>query len=125
LKRIDKNSRILFTDIEADSYDETLSSNGQISYESAMRKLHAIRHDGKVLVGTDVIRAMYTEVNLGWIYAFTTLPIIRGIIDRIYNVWANYRTDYTRGESIQAILEKKKGEKCSGDRCSARINATY
>ena len=122
LKSKDKFRRIRFTDIESADYHESDPKNGNISYEEAMRRLHAVRSNGEVLQGTDVIRAMYAEVDLGWWYAFTKFPVIRSIIDLVYDVWADYRTIVTRGESLRSILERRKSTNCMEGRCQSKLS---
>lgn len=121
LQKKDKHRRIRFTDIESADFDESDPKNGNVSYEVAMRRLHAIRSNGEVLHGAEVIRAMYTEVGLGWWYAFTKLPIIRTIVDAAYDVWADYRTVITRGESLRSILDKRHSAKCTENRCQSKL----
>ena len=122
LRKKDEHRRIRFTDIESADFDETDPKNGNISYEAAMRRLHAIRSDGEVVQGTEVIRAMYTEVNLGWWYAFTKLPIVRTIVDAAYDIWADYRTVITRGESLRSILLRRNTAACTDSRCQSKLS---
>ena len=121
LQRKDTSQRIRFTDIEAADFDESDPRNGKISYEEAMRRLHAVRSDGEVLQGTEVIRAMYSEVNLGWLYAFTKLPLIGTLVDRAYYLWAEYRTTITRGESLSSIFDRRRTAKCTESRCEKKF----
>jgi predicted DCC family thiol-disulfide oxidoreductase YuxK len=123
LRKKDTDGKIRFTDIEDPCYNESDPRNGGISYLDAMSKLRAVTYKGDTLTGVEVIRAMYTEVNLGWLYSFTKVPGIRLVVDRAYEVWAKYRTVVTRGETMGSILAKRNETiiKCSDQRCLTKF----
>ena len=102
-------SRLLFTDIEGPDYDNSDPRNGSgaVSYEAGMKAIHAVRSDGIIIKGVPVFAAAYEEVGLGWIFAFTKYPAVAPIAARVYDFWAYYRTDLTRGKSIQALVEER------------------
>lgn len=117
-KKDQDQKRLKFTDIESEQYDPSDPANGGITYEEAMLKLTAITQSGERLFGVQAIHAAYTEINLGWLYSFTKLPLIGPAVDRVYNYWAYYRTLVTRGESITDIFEKRNAAiQCTSERC--------
>jgi predicted DCC family thiol-disulfide oxidoreductase YuxK len=71
-----------------------------------MRRLHAVLPTGEVISGVEVIRSMYRVVGLGWIFHFTKLPVIGPFVDAVYNRWAHYRTQLTRGNSLEQLLKE-------------------
>eukprot|EP00747_Dinoflagellata_sp_TGD_P170398 gnl/TRDRNA2_/TRDRNA2_201855_c0_seq1.p1 gnl/TRDRNA2_/TRDRNA2_201855_c0~~gnl/TRDRNA2_/TRDRNA2_201855_c0_seq1.p1 ORF type:complete len:278 (+),score=35.05 gnl/TRDRNA2_/TRDRNA2_201855_c0_seq1:60-893(+) len=113
LQSKDKDGQLLFTDIEDPNYDENDPKNGRVSYEEAMKVIHAVRPDGSLVKGYDVFGAMYTAVGLPWVYPSTDSPVIGSIIDKVSNVWFKYRTVLTRGKTLDSIFnDRKQCETC-------------
>ena len=50
-----------------------------------MDTIHAIRPDGRVLQGTDALRALFDTVGLGWVVTVMQLPIVAWLVDRLYD----------------------------------------
>jgi len=131
LMKKDKEGKIIFTDLESD-YDESDPKNGNISYEQAMRSMHAIKFNGEVISGVKVFKELYEIIGLGYLYSFTTLPIVGPLVDRIYKYWANYRTNLTRGIGIDDLVRQRnasfqrkmdeKGENsCTTTACEVKV----
>ena len=108
------NPKLKMTDIEADEYDILDPANGGVSYEEGMKAIHAVTSDGKVLKGVPVFSLAYEQVQLGWLFKVTTWPIVKQLVDVGYNIFAKYRTNLTRGASVETLVqqyeEKKKLE---------------
>lgn len=106
--------KLKMTDIEADDYDILDPANGGISYEEGMKAIHAVTSDGKVLKGVPVFSLAYEQVKLGWLFKITTWPVVKQLVDIGYNIFAKYRTNLTRGASVETLVqqyeEKKKLE---------------
>lgn len=106
--------KLKMTDIEADEYDILDPANGGVSYEEGMKAIHAVTSDGKVLKGVSVFSLAYEQVQLGWLFKITTWPIVKQLVDIGYNIFAKYRTNLTRGASVEMLVqqyeEKKKLE---------------
>jgi predicted DCC family thiol-disulfide oxidoreductase YuxK len=51
--------------------------------------------NGNVVVGVEVFRQTYEAIGLGWVFGLTNLPVIGGIADRVYDVWAENRLRWT------------------------------
>ena len=111
-KRDGDRGRIRFVDIDAPDYDPEQYAG--ISYEQAMGRIHAIRHDGVVLQDVEVFRQLYAAIGLGWIYAPTRWPLLRSLIDWAYGVWADRRLALTGRPDLSALLAERQ---CSSDRC--------
>jgi predicted DCC family thiol-disulfide oxidoreductase YuxK len=103
--------KLKMTDIESDDYDDTDPSNGGISYEKGMAAIHAVTPTGKVMSGVPVFSSAYDKVGLGWLFAITRVPILNKGIDMAYDFFAKYRTNITRGSSLEALVESYKERK--------------
>jgi len=99
--------RLKFTDIEGEEvdYDPMDKSNGGVTYAQGMASIHAVRADGKVLNGVPVFRAAYREVELGWLFEVTKLPVMKQIFNMGYDLFAKYRTNVTRGKNLESLIE--------------------
>lgn len=97
--------RLKFTDLESGNYDKLDPANGGISYEVGMASMHAVTKDGKVMNGVPVFSMAYEQVNLGWLFVVTKVPGVKFIADRAYNIFAKYRTNITRGQSVDSLIQ--------------------
>lgn len=110
LMKKDTQGRIKFTDLEDPSYNGNLPINGKVDYATGMKSMHAVLFDGEVISGVRVFRELYSAIGLGWLYAFTKYPVIGPLIDRLYDTWAVYRTDVTRGTPVEALIAQRLAE---------------
>jgi len=106
LSKRDTAGRILFTDIESLDYQAT-PQNGYVSYETGMGVMHGVLPNGDLVTGVEVIRQLYELVGLGAVFRFTAWPGVKGLADAVYLVWARYRTQVTRGESVQDCIRNR------------------
>lgn len=100
-----------FTDLESDDYDGEDPANGRIDYETGMKAMHGVTPEGKVIVGVPVFHLAYKHVGLGWLLAVTNVPILKGIFDLGYDIFAAYRTRVTRGQSVPELVEAYRQKK--------------
>ncbi|KAJ1401011.1 hypothetical protein B484DRAFT_297230, partial [Ochromonadaceae sp. CCMP2298] len=100
LSKRDTAGRIRFTDIESIHYQVNAPENGGVSYEAGMKVMHGVLPSGELIRGVEVIRKLYDLVGLGIVFRFTALPGVKFLADTAYNVWARYRTQVTRGETL-------------------------
>ncbi len=105
LRRKDQQEVMQFVDINATDYCPKSWSG--ITYRQAMARIHAIDADGKVLKDVAVFRAAYRLIGLGWIYAPTTWPVVRPIVDWFYSLWARYRLPITRRPSLDKLCTER------------------
>lgn len=105
-KRDAPNGRIDFVDIAGPTYDA--AQNVGVDYETAMKRIHAIKPDGAVLVDIAVFRALYEAVGLGWVYAVTATPAVERAANSVYGFWAKYRTQVTGREGMGSIFEARR-----------------
>ena len=61
----------------------------------------------------EVFRRAYGAVGWGWLVAPTTWPLLRGIADAAYRVFARNRLGWTG-----------RADACAGESCKPRIDAT-
>ena len=96
---------IAFVDIADDHYSP--EENGNISFETAMGRIHAILPDGTSIKNLEVFRRVYDILGLGWIYAITRLPIIGSLADKLYGFWADWRLKLTGRPDLSTILSER------------------
>lgn len=112
---------VAFVDIAA--LDYAPEENGNIDFETAMGRIHAVLPDGTVMVGVPVFRKVYEVLGMGWVYAITKLPIVGPVADFIYDRWADWRLKLTGRADLAMILAERQQqiEACSTDRCQVPV----
>ncbi|PSN19160.1 thiol-disulfide oxidoreductase [filamentous cyanobacterium CCP5] len=109
---------VAFEDIAADDYDP--AKNAGIDFVTAMGRIHAIKADGTVVKNVEVFRQVYDALGIGWIYAITKWPIVGPIVDKIYDVWADWRLKMTGRPDLKTIVAERKQrleDGCDSGRC--------
>lgn len=108
---------IAFVDIADDNYNP--SENAGISFETAMGRIHAILPDGTIIQNLEVFRQVYDVLGIGWIYAPSKWPIIGKLLDRVYDIWADWRLKFTGRPSLNTLIEQRQQRlECqNSDRC--------
>ena len=100
--------RICFVDVDAPDYDP--AAHGGISYREAMGRMHAIGADGRVIVDVAAFREAYRLVGMGWLYAPTTWPIVKPVVDGLYHHWANWRLTLTGRADLQTLCAQREDQ---------------
>ena len=110
---------VSFVDIEDDDYNP--QENGGVSFEAAMGRIHAVLPDGTVITNVEVFRQVYEVLGIGWIYAVTKLPVIGFLVDKLYEIWADWRLRLTGRPDFATILQERAARlDCSVDkRCGS------
>ncbi len=108
---------VRFVDIAESSYAP--SEHGGVDFEAAMGRIHALLPDGTVIKNVEVFRRVYEILGMGWIYAATKLPIIGFIVDKLYELWADWRLTATGRPNLETIVaERQKRIECQTlERC--------
>ena len=140
LRARDTEGRLTYTDLEAPDFEENVARNGFLDYETALSSFHAVRADGTLLRGMPVFREAYSAVGLGWVrslqapwaishprspmvspplpcqqvWAVYDIPVMAKLLDFGYSVFARYRTDITRGSSLEALFAARRAAR-AGD----------
>lgn len=105
LQKRDVGNRIRFTDLSSKDYNP--ADHGNVTFKQGMRKLRAVLPGGKVVTGVEVFRKTYDAIGLGWVFALTNYPIIGGVADKLYDVWAENRLRLTgRADLAEQLVER-------------------
>ena len=99
--------RLKFTDLEGETgpYNPHDPANGGVDYATGMSAMKGVTATGEVYTGVPVFRRAYQAVGLGWLFTVTTWPGISWIADRLYDLFAKYRTRLTRGATVERLVE--------------------
>ena len=117
---------IKLTDIESDKFDPNDPANGGVSYAKGMSAINAVHRDGRVIEGPQVFLKAYELVGLGWLFKFTEWPVFKPAVDIGYKLFAKYRTNITRGSSLDELIsayeQKKQIEQagCTSSSCTIK-----
>ena len=106
-RRDGERGRLAFVDVAAVDYDP--SSHGQISYRDAMERIHGLTGTGEVVRDVEVFRRAYALVGLGWLYAPSRWPLLRGIADGLYRLWARWRLRLTGRPPLDQLCCEREG----------------
>jgi predicted DCC family thiol-disulfide oxidoreductase YuxK len=96
---------VAFVDIADDNYSP--EENGGIDFETAMGQIHAVLPDGTVIKNVEVFRRVYETLGMGWVYAATKWPIIGAIVDKLYDIWADWRLALTGRPNLATIVAQR------------------
>ena len=131
LRARDADGRLTYTDLEAAGFEEGVARNGYLDYETALASFHAVTADGELLSGMPVFQAAYSAVGLGWVWRVYDNPLAAKLLDLGYAIFARYRTDLTRGSSLEALVAARRArargneaatnEEC--EMCAGRVGA--
>ena len=105
LRRRDRGKRLAFVDVDAADYAPEAWAG--ISYRQAMARIHAIRRDGTVLVNVAVFREAYRLIGLGWLYLPTKWPLVRPLVNRLYDLWAAKRLQLTGRADLDTLCSDR------------------
>ncbi len=119
-KRDASRGKVAFVDIADDNY--TPKDHGGVDFETAMGRIHAVLPDGTSIKNVEVFRRVYEILGMGWIYAATKLPVIGWIVDKLYEIWADWRLALTGRPDLATIMtDRQKRIECNRlERC--RLN---
>jgi len=92
LKRLDRRSRIRFTDIAAPGFDP---ASAGLSLEALMDRIHGRLADGSPVEGVEVFRRLYGAVGFAPLVPLTRLPGISHALDWGYERFAKNRLKWT------------------------------
>ncbi len=98
-------SLVKFTDIADLDYNP--ADNGNVDFETAMGRIHAVRADGTVVKNVAVFQEVYEALGIGWMYAPTQWPVIGPIVNKIYDLWADKRLAVTGRASLAEIIAQR------------------
>ncbi|MGD1860851.1 MAG: thiol-disulfide oxidoreductase DCC family protein [Leptolyngbyaceae cyanobacterium] len=96
---------VAFVDIADDDY--TAAENGGVDFATAMGRIHAILPDGTVIKNVEVFRRIYSILGIGWLYAPTRWPILGPIVDKLYDIWADWRLQVTGRPNLKTLVAER------------------
>ena len=105
LRSRDNFKSISFIDIDSLNYQPKLYCG--ITYREAMGRVHAITSSGEVLKDIEVFREAYRLVGLGWVYAPSTWPISKYLIDSLYRLWSLWRLPITCRPGLDELCNNR------------------
>jgi predicted DCC family thiol-disulfide oxidoreductase YuxK len=94
VRRLDRHSRILFTDIAAPAFDAH-ARGLPLTHDDLMARIHAMLPDGTLVEGVEVFRRMYAATILRPLVAISRLPGIAQLLDASYRWFAKNRLRLT------------------------------
>jgi predicted DCC family thiol-disulfide oxidoreductase YuxK len=62
----------------------------------ALRQVHALLPDGRIVAGMEALRRAYAALGWGWLLAPTGWPVLRPLFDRLYALFARHRMRFSR-----------------------------
>jgi predicted DCC family thiol-disulfide oxidoreductase YuxK len=93
LRERSQDGRLVFVDLSAPGFD-AVPEGFDLAQLNA--EIHAVRPDGSVLKGVEVLRLAYEAAGLGWVLRPTAWPVLRPLFDRGYVVFARHRQRISR-----------------------------
>lgn len=97
--------RVAFVDIA--DLDYRPEEHGDIPYETAMGRIHALGADGRIIQNVEVFRQVYSVLGIGWIYAATGWPWVGPIVDAMYSWWADRRLAWTGRGTLDTLVRER------------------
>src|SRR4051812_10776619 len=88
LRRRDRCDRLTLVDMSAPAFD---ARRYGIRHDELDAAIHALRADGTVLRGMDVLRDAYGAAGLGWVLRATRWPLLKPAFDAAYRGFARHR----------------------------------
>ena len=107
LKRRDRDGNLALENIAAVGFDP---GRYGLTHAEVMGSLHGVLPDGRVVRGVEAVRQACSRVGLGWLLAPTRLPIVRGLSDGAYGIFARNRIR----------LGRLFGRKCQSGACAVK-----
>lgn len=92
LRRIDRHGKIRFTNIAAADF---CADDYGIELNEFMTEIHGRLPNGTWVRGVEVFRRLYSAAGCGLVVWGTRLPLIRGLLDRAYSIFARNRLRWT------------------------------
>ena len=92
LRRLDRKSRILFTDIASPSF--AAGDYGK-TFDDFSKVIHARTEKDGWITGVEVFRRLYGAVGFGFLVRLTRLPLVSGFLDLAYKWFAKNRLRLT------------------------------
>ncbi len=99
--------RGLITFVDISDFNYRPEEHGNISFEAAMGRIHALLPDGTIIQNLEVFYRIYQVLGLGWIYAPTRWPLIGPIMNKLYEIWAHWRLPLTGRPNLATLVKQR------------------
>lgn len=96
LARADANRRVRLVDISDPAFDAGAYGLTRAETEA---QLHFFGETGRCDRAMDAVRAAYRAAGIGRRLAWTGLPLVRPVFDRVYRIFARHRRRWGRRRS--------------------------
>jgi len=126
LRERNREGRLVFVDIAAPGFDPAAwgATPAQMDAE-----IHALRPDGSLIRGVEVLRLAYAAVGLGWVLRPTGWAPLRPFFDAGYRVFARHRRTISRAaapliDAVRAARARRVASRmrdCSSGACMRRV----
>lgn len=93
LKRRDRAGHLATEDIAAPDFDP---GRYGLARDDVTSVLHGVKPDGSIVKGMDAVREAYRAVGLGWVLWPTRLPLLSGLSNWLYRLFARHRVRWER-----------------------------
>lgn len=93
LRRRDRCDRLRLVDMSAAGFDARTYG---LAHDDLDAVIHALRPDGTVLRGMEVLRSAYAAAGLGWLLQATRWPLLKPAFDAVYRAFARRRHAISR-----------------------------
>jgi predicted DCC family thiol-disulfide oxidoreductase YuxK len=102
----DKGERLVLVDMSAPRFDARCHGFSHAELDAA---IHAMRPDGSVVRGMEVLRLAYAAAGLGWLLRPSAVGPLRPAFDAAYRVFARHRKAISRtlGPAISAVRARR------------------
>jgi predicted DCC family thiol-disulfide oxidoreductase YuxK len=123
LRERNRDGLLVFIDISAPGFD---AAPYGVTLEAMNAEIHALRPDGSMLRGVQVLRLAYAAVGLGWVLSPTGWAPLRPLFDMGYRLFARHRQTISRvsGPLIQALRARRMAQRmqaCSSGACESTV----
>lgn len=111
--------QLRFVDISAPGFDPRPYG---VSVAAMQAEIHAVRADGRRVVGVEALRLAYAAAGVGWLLRPTAWPGLRPVADGLYRVFARHRYTVSRWaapliEAVAARRAMRRMAACRDGRC--------
>lgn len=89
LRKKDKEAKINFVDISSKAFSP--SDHNNIDYNKAMSQIHAIDHQGNILIGVPAFAALYARCNLLITSTLLRISFVKFALTPLYTLFAKNR----------------------------------
>jgi len=93
LKIIDKKNKVEYVDFTKKNF---VPSKYGKNIDDFKKEINGVGKKGKWLKGMDVFREVYSEIGLGFLVKWTSVPIIKQIFDLLYKIFAKIRPVFSK-----------------------------